>query len=76
MRKAELEDALALADLLNLPSGAGGTAPGGGGGREVGRAKGRAGGGGGSSGGGHSRGRTGRPGRAAQRTVRASADEW
>ena len=73
MRKAELEDALALADLLNLPSGAGGTAPGGGGGRGVGRAKGR---GGGGSGGGHSRGRTGRPGRAAQRTVRASAEEW
>ena len=74
MRKAELEDALALADLLNLPAGGGGG--GGSGGRGSGGPR-RGGRGGGTKRSGGSRQGGGRYGAARQapRSVRA-ADEW
>lgn len=68
MRKAELEDALALADLLNLPTG-GGSGGSGAGKRKSGKVKGYGGGGAGSSLR-HGSGRAGRP------PQRASAAGW
>ena len=65
MRRAELEDALALADLLNLPAGGAGSA-GVGGRRQPAKAKGY--GGGGAR---HGSGRAGRP---PHRAVRAAVD--
>ena len=67
MRKAELEDALALADLLNLPAGGGAS-----GASDAGRRKGKAKG----YGGGGARHGSGRAGRPPQRAVRAAADGW
>ena len=67
MRKAELEDALALADLLNLPAG-GASNAGVGGRRQAGKTKGY--------GGGSARHGSGRVGRPPQRAVRAAVDGW
>lgn len=68
MRKGELEDALALADLLNLPAGGASGVGGSAGRRQSGKAT--------RKGGGGARHGSGRGGRPSQRAVRAGADGW